>query len=307
VNLARDGERFDVSSPQTVSAEAVLAWRRDQLALGGRSVDLDWLLDLGAGLRWSQLQRLLIDRTGSVVLTRSLDELAQFWRQHLEQEVPLQYLIGICPWRDVLLEVSPAALIPRQETEVLVDLALECFSSSPPTRWIDLGTGSGAIAVSFSRAWPEAEGHAVDCSVDALGLAQRNLDRLTDRGRCQLHEGNWWEALPATGLSFDLVVSNPPYIPSALVGDLDGVVRRHEPHLALSGGRDGLNCLRDIIDGATAFLSPGGWLLLEHHHDQSEAVLSLMTNSGLCHPRAGLDLSGIKRFALAQSPGRPNQ
>ena len=301
VSLVSDGVRFDVSSPQTVAVTALLAWRREQLSLGGRAVDLDWLLDLGAGLRWSQLQRIQLNPEGSVPLLRPLAELSRLWLRHLQEDEPLQYLLGVCPWRDVLLEVSPGALIPRQETELLVDLALGCWPHGTPQCWADLGTGSGAIAVSLSRAWPHAEGHAVDCSAEALALAQRNLNQLVPGHQCQLHQGDWWDAFEPEPKTFDLVISNPPYIPSALIDGLEAVVRHHEPHLALSGGSDGLASLRQIVRGARAALKPSGWLLLEHHHDQSGAVLELMAEAGLVQGRAEQDLAGMARFAIAQN------
>ena len=305
VSLVSDGVRSDVSSPQTVAVTSLLAWRREQLSLGGRAVDLDWLLDLGAGLRWSQLQRIQLNPEGSVGLSRSLQELSRLWLRHLHDEEPLQYLLGVCPWRDVLLEVSPAALIPRQETELLVDLALACWPDDAPQGWVDLGTGSGAIAVSLSRAWPKAEGHAVDCSAEALNLARRNLNQLVPGHRCLLHQGDWWEPLQPAKATFDLVISNPPYIPSALIAGLEGVVQNHEPHLALSGGSDGLESIRQIVQGACDALAPGGWLLMEHHHDQSSAVLDLMAAAGLVQGRAEQDLAGISRFAVAQNKASP--
>lgn len=300
VNLDNDCVRSDVSSPQTVQVTSLLSWRHQQRMLGGRSVDLDWLLDLGAGLRWSELQRIQLNPDGVVLLSRSLDELSRLWLLHIENDEPLQYLLGLSPWRDVVLEVSPAALIPRQETELLVDLALQCWPESPPRCWVDLGTGSGAIAVSLSRAWSEAEGHAVDCSAAALSLAERNLVQLAPGHRCQIHQGDWWDPLQRWRGGFDLVISNPPYIPSALIPSLDGVVRDHEPHLALSGGSDGLQAIRTIIQGAIGALAPNGWLMLEHHHDQSTDVLALMDEVGLVHARAEHDLGGIARFAVAQ-------
>lgn len=300
VNLDNDSVRSDVSSPQTVQVTSLLSWRCQQRMLGGRSVDLDWLLDLGAGLRWSELQRIQLNPDGVVLLSRSLDELSRLWLLHIQHAEPLQYLLGLSPWRDVVLEVSPAALIPRQETEFLVELALQCWPESPPRCWVDLGTGCGAIAVSLSRAWSEAEGHAVDCSAAALSLAERNLVQLAPGHRCQIHQGDWWDPLQPWRGGFDLVISNPPYIPSALIPSLDGVVRDHEPHLALSGGSDGLQAIRIIIQGAIEALAPNGWLMLEHHHDQSADVLALMDEVGLVHARAEHDLGGIARFAVAQ-------
>ena len=286
----------------TLSGTELLTWRRQQLARGGAAADLDWLLDLAGGVRWGSLQRLLLDPSRTIAVQQSLEALAELWESHLQENVPLQHLVGICPWRDVLLESSPAASIPRQETELLVDLALIQFKTSLPSRWADLGTGSGAIAVSLARAWPTASGHGVDLSPEALRLAERNLQRCAPRHNCSLHLGAWWAPLKSWWGCLDLVVSNPPYIPSSVVQNLESVVRDHEPHLALSGGEDGLDAIRAVVDGAPTGLSPGGWLLLEHHHDQSAQVTQLLRDAGLMEVSAAADLEGTLRFALARKP-----
>ena len=286
----------------TLAGTHLLTWRRQQLARGGAAADLDWLIDLAGGVPWTILQRLLLDPSRTVAMVQSLDVLAELWERHLQENVPLQHLVGLCPWRDLLLETSPAALIPRQETELLVDLALSQFKTAPPARWADLGTGSGAIAVSLARTWPTASGHGVDLSPDALRLAERNLQRCAPNHNCSLHLGSWWTPLRRWWGSLDLVISNPPYIPSAVVHGLEAVVRDHEPHLALSGGEDGLDAIRAVVNGASTGLAPGGWLLLEHHHDQSGLVLQLMRDAGLVEVRAAADLEGTLRFALARQP-----
>lgn len=286
----------------TLAGTQLLTWRRQQLARGGAAADLDWLIDLAGGVPWTSLQRLLLDPSRTIAMVQSLDVLAELWERHLHENVPLQHLVGLCPWRDLLLETSPAALIPRQETELLVDLALSQFKTAPPARWADLGTGSGAIAVSLARTWPTASGHGVDLSPDALRLAERNLQRCAPNHNCSLHLGSWWTPLRRWWGSLDLVISNPPYIPSAVVHGLEAVVRDHEPHLALSGGEDGLDAIRAVVTGASTGLAPGGWLLLEHHHDQSGLVLQLMRDAGLVEVSAAADLEGTLRFALARQP-----
>lgn len=285
----------------------LLAWRRRLLADGGQAVDLDWLLDLAAGLRWQDLQRLQLDPDGAeLTLDCSLEALEQQWLLHRQHQIPLQHLVGRCPWRDLELWVSPDALIPRQETELLVDLAVARGLESPAHKgdrvriWADLGTGSGALAVALARQLSGWQGHAVDCSAAALALARRNLEAWADGMAWQLHQGSWWQPLQPWWGQLDLVVSNPPYIPAGVVDQLDPVVRDHEPRLALDGGLDGLDCCRLLLEGAAEALAPGGWLLLEHHHDQSQAVLALMTNAGLRDVQAAQDLEGIRRFALAR-------
>ena len=285
---------------QITEGGQLLAWRRRQLQRGGQQVDLDWLLDLAGGLAWADLQKLLVDSERSVALQVPLSQLEALWQRHLCEEIPLQHLVGLCPWRDLLLEVSAAALIPRQETEQLLDFAISLCGETSVRRWADLGTGSGAIAVSLSRAFPASAGHAVDTCTAALALASRNLMRLSPEHSCRLHHGQWWDPLKPWWGAFDLVLSNPPYIPNSVVDTLSPTVRDHEPRLALDGGADGLDCIRDILESASDALAPGGWLLLEHHHDQSEAVLQLMRNAGLERISPAADLGGIQRFAIGQ-------
>ena len=289
-----------VSTVQLLEGSSLLSWRRQQLQRGGRRVDFDWLLDLAGGLSRSSLQRLLVEPQRSVQLKVSLEDLERIWGLHLDQAIPLQHLVGRCPWHDIELTVSAAALIPRQETELLVDLALEAIAGMYVGRWADLGTGSGALAIALSRAMPATPGHAVDLSADALALARSNLEALASTGRWHLHQGRWWDPLEPWWGQFDLVVCNPPYIPSELIRHLDPVVRDHEPHLALAGGTDGLQEIRGVVSGAYRALSPGGWILLEHHHDQSDAVLALLREAGLSSIRPARDLEGIYRFALAR-------
>ncbi len=281
----------------------LLTWRRDLIRQGGRVVDLDWLLSMAADCSWGDLQKLRITPDVEIGLGASLEQLTDLWTQHRDQHIPLQHLVGLCPWRDFELKVSSDALIPRQETELLIDFALQCLPEEERLAegiWVDLGTGSGALAVALARALPHWSGHAVDSSEDALALAECNLLALAGDGRWQLHLGCWWEPLRPWWGQLRLVLANPPYIPSSVFDGLDPVVKDHEPYLALCGGLDGLDCCRRIIRDAFKALAPGGWLLLEHHHDQSELVLELLSNAGLERTETRCDLQGIPRFALAQ-------
>ena len=287
-----------------LSGSELQLWRREQLA-GQRdqAAALDWLLELEGGLLWTELQASYLHPEEPVQLRCSLQRLEQIWQQHRQRQVPLQHLVGRCPWRDLELEVSPAVLIPRQETELLVDVAIACFeAAAPPQRWADLGTGSGCLALALARHWPGSCGWAVDCSPEALAVAQRNSAALGQRlgAAVQWCEGEWWQPLLPLAGQLDLVVSNPPYIPTAVVDELEPVVRDHEPRLALDGGSDGLDALRLIIEAAPAMLAPGGVLVLEHHHDQSAAVVELLRAAGLQERRQVRDLEGQLRFAVAR-------
>jgi release factor glutamine methyltransferase len=287
-------------------ASDLLAWRRGLLAsTGGASADLDWLLDLGGGLRWPELQALHLHPERMVQLDQPLAQLEELWRRHRRTAEPLQYLTGLCPWRDLELRVGPGVLIPRQETELLVDLALALAPPLPGgagLRWADLGTGSGALAIALARALPTGQGLAVDVSDVALDFAALNRAAAGVEERFLLVRSDWWEALQPWEGGLDLVVSNPPYIPSTTVDGLEPVVRDHEPRRALDGGSDGLAALRTICAGAAEALAPGGVLLLEHHHDQSPSVLLLLERAGLEEVQPHRDLEGVRRFASGRRP-----
>lgn len=287
-----------------ITASELLVWRRRLLALGGDAAALDWLLDLGAGLRWRQLQALWCHPEAEVRLHRSLEGLEALWHRHLDTHEPLQYLVGRCPWRDLELPVAPGVLIPRQETELLVDLALSLGPAErPASRWADLGTGSGCLAIALARSLPASHGFAVEASPEALIQAGANLSHWELQDRLSLLPGDWWQPLAPWWGALALVVSNPPYIPSATLLELEPVVREHEPRLALDGGPDGLAAIRSIVAGSLRGLAPGGLLLLEHHHDQSEAVGELLRAAGLERLAAHADLEGRARFASGWRPG----
>ena len=287
---------------EQLSGERWWAWRRQQLACGGSPAALDWLVDLAGGLSWQAQQQLRLHPEQLVPLACDLQRIEHLWQRHLATAEPLQYLLGRCPWRDLELAVGPGVLIPRQETELLVELALALALPSPE-RWADLGTGSGCLAVALARAWPASDGLAVDLSAAALAQAAVNLERHGLNQRVQLLEGSWWQPLRPQWGQLQLVVSNPPYIPTAVCAELDPVVRDHEPALALDGGCDGLDALRAVVAGAATGLAPGGLLLLEHHHDQSAAVLSLLSAAGLEQVHSHTDLEGQRRFASARRHG----
>ncbi len=296
------------ASAHGVAGQELLAWRRRQLAGHRREPaalrpSLDWLLDLGGGISWPQLQQLHLWPQQTVLLQRPLEELAMLWRRHLNEQIPLQHLLGLCPWRDLTLQVGPGALIPRAETEVLVELAL-ALSPTPPPLWAELGTGSGAVALALARAWPGSRGLAVEVSAAACAVAASNLEEPVAAGQVQLLAGSWWQPLEPWWGQLALVVSNPPYIPTAVWAALEPGVREHEPALALAAGGDGLEAIRQIAAGAVVALRPGGRLLLEHHHDQSEAVFELLANAGLVALARHRDLEGVWRFASARAPQR---
>ena len=207
---------------------------------------------------------------------------------------PLAYLTGEREFHGLSLVVGPGVLVPRPETEHLVDWALERLAGLHQPTVADLGTGSGAIALALARACPQAQVTAVEQSPAALAIAQSNGARLGLA--VQWRAGDWWQ--PLAGQRFDLVVSNPPYIAAA---DPHLPALRHEPLSALAAGVDGLDDLRTLIAGAAAHLQPGGWLLLEHGHDQGPAVRALLERHGLQQAQTRRDLAGLDRCSGACS------
>lgn len=203
---------------------------------------------------------------------------------------PVAYLLGRKEFHGLMLQVGPEVLVPRPDTELLVDWALEILQGRAAPRVLDLGTGSGAIAVALAHARPDALVSAVDVSAQALHVALSNAARLGVHLRGL--QGSWWQALPEGEAPFDLVVSNPPYIAE---GDPHLADLSHEPLLALTSGPDGLDALRTIIAGAAGHLRAGAWLLLEHGHDQAEAVQALLTQAGFEAVSSRCDLAGHRR------------
>ena len=206
---------------------------------------------------------------------------------------PLAYVIGCWSFRGLILQVTPAVLVPRPETEVIVDWALELLGRADTV--VDLGTGSGAIALSMALACRRAKVAASDISVDALAVAQANAAALG--AEVEWLQGDWWA--PLANRRFDLVVANPPYVAS---GDPHLDALRHEPLAALEAGRDGLDALRHIVDGCAPHLAPGGWILLEHGHDHGPSLRALLKARGLVDLETRNDLADLARCTGARWP-----
>jgi len=221
---------------------------------------------------------------------------AQFaeWVARRAAGEPFAYLVGEAEFRGQVFQVSPAVLIPRPETEVLIDLALAKLAGLTAPRLVDLGTGSGIVAISLALECPAAQVAALDLSADALAVARNNAGRLG--ARVDFRQGDWFA--PLAGECFDVIVSNPPYVAD---GDphlaLNGLP--FEPKMALTDGADGLACIRRIITDAPKHLKPGGWLLFEHGYDQGEASRNLLTAAGFKAASTFPDLAGIDRVSGA--------
>ena len=235
----------------------------------------------------------LLARPETPVIAPAYEQFSEWVERRIAGE-PLAYLVAEAEFRGRVFQVSPAVLIPRPETEVLIDLAREKLQGLVAPRVLDLGTGSGIVAISLALECPAATLVAVDLSKEAISVARNNAGRLG--ARVDFRQGDW--LAPVVGERFDLIVSNPPYVAD---GDphlaLNGLP--FEPQMALTDGADGLACIRSIVADAPAHLKPGGWLLFEHGYDQGAASRNLLTAAGFKAASTFPDLAGIDRVSGA--------
>ncbi|MGX7004613.1 peptide chain release factor N(5)-glutamine methyltransferase [Caballeronia sp. KNU42] len=247
-------------------------------------------------LGWRRTE--LITRDDEELAVESVDRFDALAQRRAAGE-PIAQLVGTREFFGLAFEVTPDVLIPRPETELLVEIALEQLAGIGAPRVLDLGTGTGAIAVGIAFATPNARVWAVDRSAQALAVAARNAAKLLDAGRpsgeIALLESDWTAALDPE-LRFDVIVSNPPYIaqndPHLSEGDL-----RFEPRTALTDEADGLAAIRTIVQTAPFFLATGGSLWLEHGYDQAADVRALLSARGFSDVRSERDLAGIERVS----------
>lgn len=272
--------------------------------------EVDWFVQEWVGLDRLSLRLESFKDSPKVNLRLPWSDFMQLWERRLKQRVPLQYLTGVVGWRHFSLTVSPAVLIPRPETELIIDwVADQLKSPSQPLNshgdlwrghWVDLGTGSGAIALGLAEVLTEAQIHAVDCSQEALAIAQKNAEDLGFANRIQFYQGEWWEPLEFLRGQVSGMIANPPYIPTKMISTLQPEVANHEPHLALDGGDSGLVCIQHLVETAPTYLHSGGVWLVEMMAGQGEQVVEMLKDQG-CYTQIELiaDLAGIQRFAQA--------
>ena len=211
---------------------------------------------------------------------------------------PIQYITGQTEFYGLPFRVAPGVLIPRPETEHLVEEALRLAANLPTPNILDIGTGSGAISVALAHALPQASVTTVDISPDAIAMARENAALNGVEDRIRFLEGDLLG--PVAGMRFERVLSNPPYVPLEDLATLAAEVREHEPHSALFAGRDGLEIYRRLIPAAREHLVAGGWLLLEIGYGQQPALHSLLEVSGYAQIHFLPDYQGIPRVACAQ-------
>jgi len=266
----------------------------DELLRQGRLVPLEARILISHALQWSRVQ--LVTRSQDILSAAQLSAIDALFRRR-ESGEPMAYITGTREFHGLDFEVTPAVLIPRPETELLVELANERLPQNGSA--LDLGTGSGAVAVTLAHLRPDAQLSATDISAEALQVALRNAAR--HHSRVTFILSDWYRQI--NGL-FDLIVSvsNPPYIDGA---DTHLAALHAEPLQALTPGPDGLSALRVLVRDAPSHLQPGGWLLLEHGHDQGAAVRSLLHAAGLEQVQTRRDLAGHERCTAGRlGPGR---
>ncbi len=273
--LAQGSQRL-----HAVAGDPASALREAEMLLGH---------ELGAGR--AQLRSQAARLAGNAAAGRFAQSIARRARGE-----PVAYIVGRREFWSLQLSVSPAVLVPRADTELLVERALALWPHSP-ARIADLGTGSGAVAIAIASERPRWHVTATDLSADALAMARANAASL-GQDRLEFVAGDWFA--PLAGRRFELVVSNPPY-----VADDDPALRqsdlRFEPTLALRGGPDGLSCLRAIIEAAPGYLEPDGWLLLEHGSQQAAAIRHELVVRGFASVRSHRDLAGHERVTEARA------
>jgi len=264
---------------------------------GVESARLNAELLIGHALGLKRMQLYL--QFERVLVEAELEKIRPLVKRRSQRE-PLQYIIGETEWSGIRLKVDRRALIPRPETELLVELVVERLAE-PPLRILDLGTGTGAIALALAKRYESAAVTAVDVSEDALALAAENARLLGLNDRVHFKKSSWYDALTVDE-SYDVIVSNPPYLTADETAAAEPEVRVHEPVSALAARDEGLADLRVIIAGALRFLKPGGLLALETGIAQHAVLVKLLNDAGYTAVESRRDLTDRDRFVFARRP-----
>ena len=284
-----------------ISTNDLFLWIRDIKKNKQDISDVYLLLDLLGGISKSDLFLLKINRKEKVNLKVDFHSLKKKWSEHTQLSKPIQYICGSTYWRKFKFEITSDVLIPRVETEQIVEIASDIID--PKDRKIifaDLGTGSGSIAISLSVENRHWKGLATDIDINALDIAQRNHKKICLESNINFYCGNWWDPLINYAGKINLAISNPPYIPRNVYERLPASVIDFEPKKALDGGEDGLDHFKQIISDAPKFLMKGGWLVFENHFDQTKKIKKLFQEYGFDSLKTVNDTFGIGRFTIGR-------
>jgi len=285
----------------SISVKKFLFWKKKQLFKGGDYQSFAFLLDCIGGISAEDQNSFSINFEGNVYLKKKLDHLENIWDNHLLTSTPIQYLCGVTFWRDLKLRVTDKVLIPRPETELIIDIVIKIFGrKSQKLYFAELGTGSGAISIALALTYPLWEGVATDIDKEALELAAENYINSSDQTNLRFYSGHWWTPLESFKGKLDLAISNPPYIPRVTYEKLPYEVKNFEPKIALIGGEDGLQHIREIIQKAPLFLKEKAWIILENHFDQGEKVKQILIKNRFTSVEILKDLSGVGRFTIGR-------
>jgi len=284
-----------------VSAKDLFLWIKDIKNTRQDIDDLYLLLDLIGGISKSDLFLLKINSKEKVYLKIDFHSLKKIWTDHTNLSKPIQYLCGCSYWRNFKFELSPDVLIPRVETEQIVEIATKIVSpKDEKIIFADLGTGSGSIAISLAVENKNWKCLATDIDMNAVNIAQKNHQKISSESNINFYCGNWWKPLTHYAGMINLAISNPPYIPKNVYEKLPSSVIDFEPKKALYGGEDGLYHIKQIIADAPKFLIKGGWLILENHFDQSKKIKDLLREYGFDSLKTINDTFGIGRFTIGR-------
>jgi len=283
-----------------ISTKDIFLWIKDIKNTGQDIDDLYLLLDLIGGISKSDLFLLKINSKENVYSQLDFHSLKKKWSEHTKLSKPIQYICGNSYWRNFKFELTSDVLIPRVETEQIVEIATEIISEDKKIIFADLGTGSGSIAISLAvenRSW---KGLATDIDMNTISIAQKNHKKISPESNINFYCGNWWKPLINYAGMVNLAISNPPYIPKNVYERLPSSVIDFEPKKALYGGEDGLFHIKQIISDAPKFLVRGGWIILENHFDQSKKVKNLLREYGFDSLKTINDTFGIGRFTIGR-------
>ena len=284
-----------------IATKELFLWIRDAKKKNQDIDDLYLLLDLEGGISKSDLFLLKIKTQEKVNLNSDFCSLKKKWQEHLQLSKPIQYICGSTYWRNFKFELTKDVLIPRVETEQIVEIASNIFNSENKNiTFADLGTGSGSIAISLAFENRNWKGLATDIDKNAIQIAKKNYKKISLESNINFYCGSWWEPLINYSGMINLAISNPPYIPRNVYEKLPSSVKNFEPKKALYGGEDGLSHIQQIISNAPKFLVKGGWLILENHFDQSSKIKNLLNVAGFDSLKTIDDTFGIGRFTIGR-------